>query len=80
MLDLFCSFVFLTHDVLSPLDHEALRTNRIHIYCGTYCFTAVVHGGWVDRLVGMSMGSWVGGSVCVWDGRWLTVCFRGCGW
>ena len=48
------------------LDDGALRSNWIHIYCYTslpYQGTAVAHGGWVVRLVSVSMGSWVRGWV-----------------
>ena len=32
----------------------------LYYRCTTYCCcTAVVRGGWVDRFVGVSMGSWV---------------------
>ena len=47
--------------VPSSLDHGALRS-RIG-YTSTavrYCCTAVAHGGWVVRLVGVSQCLWVG--------------------
>ena len=43
-----------------------------------HCCSAVGHGGWVYRFVGVSMGSWV--AECASVGTWLIVCFRDCGW
>ena len=53
----------------------------IHIYCGTlllYQGTAVAHGGWVVRLVGVSTCLWVGALVVASVRTWLIVCFRYC--
>ena len=67
--------------VLSPLNHGALRTNWVHIYTAIrYCWTVVVHGGWADRLLGVSMGSWVRGWFGALVGMWFIECFRDCGW
>ena len=58
VFDVFRTFDFLDPwpMVLSPLDDGALRTNWMHIHLLLYviCCTSVIHGGWVDRLMGVT--------------------------
>ena len=42
----------------------------LHYCCTTYwCYTSVVRGGWVDRFVGVSMGSWFFFFFCTFSRR-----------
>ena len=65
------------------LDDGAPRSNCgfTSFYCCTlllYQGTAVAHGEWVFRLVGLSTCSWVGALVVASVRTWLIVCFRYC--
>ena len=78
VVDVFCSFVFWTHGAFTTRRWSAayeLDTHLLLLY--VICSTAATHGGWVDRLVGVTAvlrttGLWVGGSV-----RWCVHGFVG---
>ena len=51
----FRTFVFWTHGGFTALDDGTLRTNWTHVLLlYVICCTAVTHGGWVDRFVGVT--------------------------
>ena len=70
VVDVFCSF-------LDPWCFRHSTPARCVVRTGytstavRYCCTVVVHGGLVDRLVGVSMGWWVGGWLVTSIGMWL---------
>ena len=87
----YVSFTFLAVLLSGPmvLSPPLLLTRRwsaafqlwIHIYCSTllpYQGTAVAHGGWVVRFVGVSTCLWVGALAVASVRTWLIVCFGYC--
>ena len=76
VVDVFCSFVFWTHGAFTTRRWSAAYELDTHNSTAVrYCCTAVVHGGWVDRLVGVSMGSWLGRWSGASVGTWLFSAF-----
>ena len=54
VFDVFRAFVFWTHGGFTTLDDVVPRSNWTPLLQYVIFFTAGIHGGWVDRFVGLT--------------------------